>query len=171
MAPPIDQLTAQGYDLQFGTNVLGHYYFTRLILSTLISTAASLPSSDPVGVRIVELGSDAHLLNAFTGAEVIKFETLQDGKDRSALSTTQLYMQSKSGNILVAAARARKMAESGSNIFTASANPGILYPFDRSGDLTSDRTHRIESSAACAHDRQNTRTLSAFPSDSLLTRI
>ena len=23
MAPPIEQLTAQGYDLQFGTNVLG----------------------------------------------------------------------------------------------------------------------------------------------------
>src|SRR5690349_3185962 len=108
MTPPIDQLTAQGYDLQFGTNVLGHYYFTNLVLPKLGSTASSLPTSDTVGVRIVEVASDAHLLNAFTGADVIKYETLHDGKDRSALATTQLYMQSKSGNILVAAARAKK---------------------------------------------------------------
>jgi len=27
MIPPIDQLTADGYDLQFGTNVLGEGYF------------------------------------------------------------------------------------------------------------------------------------------------
>ncbi|CCA76354.1 related to Oxidoreductase, short-chain dehydrogenase [Serendipita indica DSM 11827] len=126
MSPPVDHVTAQGYDLQFGTNVLGHYYFTHLLLPTLKSTSSSIPATDPIGVRIVELASDAHLLSAFTGGEVIKLETLKDGDARRAVGTTQLYMQSKSGNILVAAARARKMTELGINIFTASANPGRI---------------------------------------------
>ncbi|KAF8547993.1 NAD(P)-binding protein, partial [Imleria badia] len=39
MTPPIDMLTDDGYDLQFGTNVLGHFYFTKLVLPTLLSTA------------------------------------------------------------------------------------------------------------------------------------
>ena len=43
MLPPIEQLTADGYDLQFGTNVLGHYYLTTLLLPTLISTAKVVP--------------------------------------------------------------------------------------------------------------------------------
>lgn len=33
MTPPMDMLTAQGYDLQFGTNVLGHAYFAELLVS------------------------------------------------------------------------------------------------------------------------------------------
>ncbi|KAJ7499662.1 NAD-P-binding protein [Mycena latifolia] len=49
MQPPLDQFTAQGYDLQFGTNVLGeskvliylkgHFYFTTLLLPILLATA------------------------------------------------------------------------------------------------------------------------------------
>ena len=29
MTPPISQITAQNYDMQFGTNVLGHFLFLR----------------------------------------------------------------------------------------------------------------------------------------------
>ncbi|EKM54541.1 uncharacterized protein PHACADRAFT_175061 [Phanerochaete carnosa HHB-10118-sp] len=43
MVPPIEQLTAEGYDLQFGTNVLGHWYFTQLLLSALQADAKSSP--------------------------------------------------------------------------------------------------------------------------------
>ncbi|CUA69446.1 hypothetical protein RSOLAG22IIIB_14011 [Rhizoctonia solani] len=43
MAPPVDQRTVDGYDLQFGTNVLGHYFFTTLLLPTLIHTAKTSP--------------------------------------------------------------------------------------------------------------------------------
>lgn len=36
--PPISDKTVQGYDLQFGTNVLGHFLFTKLLLPTMIRT-------------------------------------------------------------------------------------------------------------------------------------
>jgi retinol dehydrogenase-12 len=39
MIPPVEQKTADGYDLQFGTNTLGHFFFTSLLLPTLIHTA------------------------------------------------------------------------------------------------------------------------------------
>ncbi|KAG8678437.1 hypothetical protein FRC08_017779 [Ceratobasidium sp. 394] len=39
MVSPVELKTADGYDLQFGTNVLGHYLFTTLLLPTLIHTA------------------------------------------------------------------------------------------------------------------------------------
>ncbi len=32
MFPPVDQLTADGYDLQFGTNVLGGYHVPASVL-------------------------------------------------------------------------------------------------------------------------------------------
>ncbi|KAG6328050.1 hypothetical protein ID866_11039, partial [Astraeus odoratus] len=41
--PPVGLLTEDGYDLQFGTNTLGHFYFTKLLLPILISTASSSP--------------------------------------------------------------------------------------------------------------------------------
>src|ERR1700683_4380691 len=37
MVPPIEQLTEDGYDLQFGTNVVGHYYFTMLLMPVLLA--------------------------------------------------------------------------------------------------------------------------------------
>ncbi|KAI0067968.1 NAD-P-binding protein [Artomyces pyxidatus] len=39
MVPPIEVLTAQGYDAQFGTNVLGPFFFTNLLFPVLLSTA------------------------------------------------------------------------------------------------------------------------------------
>ena len=43
MTPPVEETTAQEYDLQFGVNVLGHYYLTQLLLPLLLeSMSASL---------------------------------------------------------------------------------------------------------------------------------
>lgn len=38
MTPPMEEVTAQGYDLQFGTNVLGLYHFASDLNSVLISS-------------------------------------------------------------------------------------------------------------------------------------
>ncbi|KAJ9620850.1 short-chain alcohol dehydrogenase [Taxawa tesnikishii (nom. ined.)] len=50
MVPPSGSRTAQGHELQIGTNCLGPYLFTRLLLPVLQRTAAAAPpgSGEPV---------------------------------------------------------------------------------------------------------------------------
>ncbi|KAG8699821.1 hypothetical protein FRC09_006358 [Ceratobasidium sp. 395] len=55
MVLPVELKTVDGYDLQFGTNVLGHYLFTTLLLPTLIHTAQINGTA-----RIVNTSSGAH---------------------------------------------------------------------------------------------------------------
>ena len=52
MAAPIDQLTKDGYDLQFGTNVLAHFHFTMLLLPALLATP---------NPRVINVTSRGHL--------------------------------------------------------------------------------------------------------------
>ena len=86
MNSPIEQLTADGYDLQFGTNVVGPFYFTKLLLPTLISTAKSSPDGH---ARILATASSAHLFH------ILNFNTFKDGPARKAVSPGALYGQSK----------------------------------------------------------------------------
>lgn len=86
MIPPVDELTVDGYDLQFGTNVLGHYYFTKLLLPTLLSTAKSCPEKH---VRVLTTSSITHYLGN------LDFNTFKDGPARRRLSPHMLYAQSK----------------------------------------------------------------------------
>lgn len=59
MATPLDQLTHEGYDLQFGVNVLGPFIFSVHVFSSLTSSirpllphtiAAALPQGSGKGV-------------------------------------------------------------------------------------------------------------------------
>lgn len=61
MAPPVSQLTTDGYDLQFGTNVLGHYYFTILLLPVLLS---GTKSSRDGKARVINTSSAGHQFNS-----------------------------------------------------------------------------------------------------------
>lgn len=87
MVPPIDQLTAQGYDLTFGTNVLGHFYFTKLLIPLLLAGAKT--SSDGKA-RVVNTSSSGSL---FTNK--IDFNTLKDTPARKKKGAQMLYCQSK----------------------------------------------------------------------------
>jgi len=89
MVPPLEMVTTQGYDLQFGTNVVGHYLLTNLLLSVVESTAkeAGYPG------RVVEVSSIMHILS---GDPIIHFETLKDGPARKTRTPEALYSQSKS---------------------------------------------------------------------------
>lgn len=91
MVPPIEQLTADGYDLQFGTNVLGHYYFTMLLLPLLIKSAKTSPDGK---ARVINNSSAAHL-----AVKGLNFETMRnDGpgqKKRAKMGSQTLYAQSK----------------------------------------------------------------------------
>ncbi|KAG8701246.1 hypothetical protein FRC09_005481 [Ceratobasidium sp. 395] len=58
MMSPVNEKTLDGYDLQFGTNVLGHYFFTTLLLPTLIHTAKNSPAAGGQ-VRVINTSSAA----------------------------------------------------------------------------------------------------------------
>ncbi|KAF9055839.1 hypothetical protein BJ165DRAFT_1412265 [Panaeolus papilionaceus] len=116
MVPPVDMVTTQGYDLQFGTNVLGHFYFTKLLLPNLLAGAKSSPDGK---ARVVNTSSSASLF-----INGLDFNTFKDGKPRQRKGAQMLYSQSKLGNILYSNALARKYGDQG--IVSTSLNPGNL---------------------------------------------
>ncbi|KII88444.1 hypothetical protein PLICRDRAFT_176032 [Plicaturopsis crispa FD-325 SS-3] len=115
MKPPIDQTTADGYDLQFGTSVLGHFYFTKLLLPILTSTAANSPEKS---VRVVNLSSILHYLYP------LDFDTFKDGPKRRKRSGDALYCQSKYGVLLYAEELAKRYGDQG--IISTAVNPGNI---------------------------------------------
>jgi retinol dehydrogenase-12 len=50
MFPPEGSKTSDGYELQFGTNVIGHFAFTQVLEPLLAKTGKSQP---PGSVRLV----------------------------------------------------------------------------------------------------------------------
>ncbi|KDQ11790.1 hypothetical protein BOTBODRAFT_35039 [Botryobasidium botryosum FD-172 SS1] len=116
MIPPVEQLTTDGYDLQFGTNVLGHWYFTKLLLPILQSTAKASPDGH---TRIVVTASSAAMF-----ASTLDWGVMKDEPERRARGSQFLYAQSKFGNVVVAQELARRYGADG--IVTTSLNPGNL---------------------------------------------
>ncbi|KII88597.1 hypothetical protein PLICRDRAFT_54426 [Plicaturopsis crispa FD-325 SS-3] len=115
METRMDRFTAQGYDLHFGVHVLGHYYFTELLLPILSATAKASP---PGAVRIVNTTSII-----FWTAK-INFATFKDGPARSKVHPVFLYGQSKLGVAVYSIEFARRYADKG--IVTSVINPGNL---------------------------------------------
>lgn len=100
MAPPQGSKTAQGYELQLGTNNLGHFLFTKLLHPILAKTAASAP---PNSVRVVWVSSTAAQL---APNPPVNFENIDyKKKDESALTK---YARSKAGNVIHGAEFARR---------------------------------------------------------------
>ena len=104
MTPPRGSLTSDNYDLQWGTNVLGHYIFTETLLPTLISTAAKHFAGT---VRIITTSSSAHTM-AIQGG--VKMDDLTQGPNSKAF---ELYGQSKMGNIIMSNYWAKKLESNG----------------------------------------------------------
>lgn len=123
MYAPVDKVTSQGYDLQFGTNVLGHFYLTKLLLPLLTATAKKAPAKT---VRVVNVSSLGHYLGAPEG---IRWTTIVPGTEsheaRKKFGSTRLYGQSKTGNILFSNELARRYGSEG--IVSISLNPGTSF--------------------------------------------
>ncbi|TDL20585.1 NAD(P)-binding protein [Rickenella mellea] len=115
MACPIDQLTKDGYDLQFGTNVLGHFFFTELLMHALFNVARSSPGEK---ARVVTTSS---LANYFGDLD---WDTFTDTPARKKKGTQFLYSQSKFGNVVVARELARRYGDQG--ILSFSLHPGSI---------------------------------------------
>ncbi|KAF7789133.1 hypothetical protein EIP86_000068 [Pleurotus ostreatoroseus] len=113
---PVELLTADGYDMQFGTNVLGHFFFTELLMPALEEAAKSSPDGH---ARIVTTSSSGAYL------DTLHWDTFRDNlAARKKLGTQNLYFQSKFGNVVVAREIARRYADKG--ILSFSCNPGNL---------------------------------------------
>ncbi|KAI1125037.1 short-chain dehydrogenase [Nemania abortiva] len=116
MFPPNGSKTAQGYDLQLGTNCLGPFLFTQLLTPTLIATAKTAPKGS---ARVVWVSSSAaDHLNPRGG---IDFDNLDYKRD---IFYAWKYGISKAGNYYHATEYARRYRDDG--IVSVSLNPGNL---------------------------------------------
>lgn len=105
MAPPL-QHTKDGFEMQFGTNHLGHFALTGLLLETL--EAAEAP-------RVVVVSSLAHRMGN------IYFDNL-DGK--KWYKRWKFYGQSKLANLMFALELDRRLRGKNSSIQVMAAHPG-----------------------------------------------
>jgi NAD(P)-dependent dehydrogenase (short-subunit alcohol dehydrogenase family) len=105
-------LTKEGYEIQFGTNHLGHALLTKLLLPILEKTAET--QND---VRIVNLSSSAHTW-APRGGLVLKDATT----DMKRYSTWSRYGQSKLANIYYT----RELARRYPSIKSVAIHPGSV---------------------------------------------
>ncbi|KAJ7040310.1 NAD-P-binding protein [Mycena alexandri] len=125
MMPPVEATTASGYDLSFGTNVLGHFYLTKLLLPILIKTAASTGTS----TRVVNTSSGSHYVAMYD------FNTFKDGPARRKLTLMQLYGQSKWANVTFSNELARRYGHLG--IVSSAVNPGNIKDTELSRHVNS----------------------------------
>ena len=105
MAPPRRE-TADGFELQFGTNHLGHFALTELLLPAMEGREDA---------RVVTLSSNAHKFGR------IAFDNL-DGRRR--YFRWRAYGQSKLANLLFALELDRRLRASGSTVKSLAAHPG-----------------------------------------------
>ncbi|WP_100470074.1 SDR family NAD(P)-dependent oxidoreductase [Mycobacteroides abscessus] len=97
--------TADGFELQFGTNHLGHYALTGLLLERLLPVEGS---------RVVTVSSIGHRIRAD-----IHFDDLQWERDYDRVAA---YGQSKLANLLFTYELQRRLA--GTNTVALAAHPG-----------------------------------------------
>lgn len=87
MNSPIGQLTADGYDYQFGTNVIGHFLLTKSLLPLLRAGAQESPSGN---ARVINMTS-----SAIHFASQLNLEAMKDVTALRKLGSAQMYLQSK----------------------------------------------------------------------------
>lgn len=123
MAPPRRAETVDGFELQFGTNVLGHFALTALLMP-LLDKAAARPAERP---RVVTIASIAHK----TGR--LDFDDLQSTRHYGPMVA---YRQSKLADLMFAFELDRRLRAAGSRVLSVAAHPGVantnLFRDDRS---------------------------------------
>jgi NAD(P)-dependent dehydrogenase (short-subunit alcohol dehydrogenase family) len=102
MIPPLTR-TADGFELQFGTNHLGHFALTNLLL-------------EHVTGRVVTVSSTGHRMGT------IDFDDLN--WERKSYKAWRAYGQSKLANLLFTAELQRRLTAGGSSVEANAAHPG-----------------------------------------------
>jgi NAD(P)-dependent dehydrogenase (short-subunit alcohol dehydrogenase family) len=107
MTPPHYRETSEGHELQFGTNHLGHFALTGLLLPTLLESASP---------RVVTVASVAHHRGD---------ESVLDGNPASSYAPQKTYGNSKLANVLFALELNRRSEAAGSRLVSVAAHPGV----------------------------------------------
>jgi NAD(P)-dependent dehydrogenase (short-subunit alcohol dehydrogenase family) len=102
MVPPLTR-TADGFELQFGTNHLGHFALTNLLLESVTG-------------RVVNVSSTGHRFGR------IDFDDLN--WERKTYRAWRAYGQSKLANLLFTAELQRRLTGAGSAVLATAAHPG-----------------------------------------------
>jgi NAD(P)-dependent dehydrogenase (short-subunit alcohol dehydrogenase family) len=102
MVPPLTR-TAEGFELQFGTNHLGHFALSNLLL-------------EHVTGRVVTVSSTGHRLGS------IDFDDLNWA--RKPYKAWRAYGQSKLANLLFTSELQRRLTAAGSPVLATAAHPG-----------------------------------------------
>lgn len=105
MAIPLRR-TADGFEMQFGTNHLGHFALTGLLLERLLATP---------GARVVNVSSNAHKFGA------MHWDDLQWERSYRKWSA---YGQSKLANLLFTYELQRRLTAAGAGLFSVACHPG-----------------------------------------------
>jgi NAD(P)-dependent dehydrogenase (short-subunit alcohol dehydrogenase family) len=127
MVPPLTR-TAEGFELQLGTNHLGHFALTNLLL-------------EHVTGRVVTVSSTGHRFGS------IDFDDLN--WERKPYRAWRAYGQSKLANLLFTAELQRRLTAAGSGVLATAAHPGYaatnlqFHSQRRSMDLISAIGNRL----------------------------
>jgi NAD(P)-dependent dehydrogenase (short-subunit alcohol dehydrogenase family) len=106
MATP-HRKTADGFELQFGTNHLGHFALTGLLLPALVARPRS---------RVVSVSSQAHRMSGR-----LDLDYIMDGHRHKPWTS---YSQSKLANLLFTAELQRRIDAAGIAMLALAAHPG-----------------------------------------------
>ncbi|MGH8517666.1 MAG: oxidoreductase, partial [Panacagrimonas sp.] len=107
MKTPLSR-TVDGFESQFGTNHLGHFALTGLLMGRLLSTP---------GARVITICSLGHWRS-----KGLPFDDL--GYERTPYSPFGGYCNSKLANLLFTVELARRLEARGASVIAASAHPG-----------------------------------------------
>lgn len=108
MAPPQRRTTKDGFELQFGTNFLGHYALTAQLLPLLIAAN---------GARVVNVASVASMLG--------KFDFTDLNYERQTYNPMKVYGQSKLANLIFSLELQRQSDKHGWKISSIASHPGF----------------------------------------------
>ncbi|KAF0848038.1 oxidoreductase [Nocardia caishijiensis] len=102
MALPLRR-TADGFEMQFGTNHLGHFALTNLLL-------------DRIADRVVTVSSNAHRIG--------RIDLTDPNWEQRRYDRWRAYGQSKLANLMFATELQRRLAGEGSSVLSVAAHPG-----------------------------------------------
>jgi NAD(P)-dependent dehydrogenase (short-subunit alcohol dehydrogenase family) len=118
MAPPKRLQTVDGLELQFGTNVVGHFLLTALLMPSLGKASSA---------RVVTVASIAHKRGR------IQFDDLQSQIDYDPMVS---YAQSKLANLMFSLELERRLREVDSKVASIACHPGVAATnLFRTGDF------------------------------------